>query len=395
MKYIFLTQPAEARISAFVSVRRDKAVVTKKGIVPETEVRERFRRVKPLKEISVEDNLESRKFRNNQNPGKIMKKLHLFIPALCVAALFQGCDNKSSGTANDASQKKLRLAFVGSSSDDFWSMVRLGCDGAARQLRDVDLDFRVPANRTAEAQQEILSDLVAGGVDGIAISPIDAENQTDFLNHIAAKTLLVCADSDAEKSKRTCYIGTDNVAAGTQAAELLKAALPQGGKIILFVGYPNAQNTKDRIQGIQNELAGSNIQIIDTLADGTKSAIAQKNAEDALAKYPDLAGMVGLYSYDGPAILIAVRGAGKAGQVKIVCFDEDSDTLAGIAAGDIYGTIVQRPYEIGRQAIIRMDKYLHGDKTQLSGGKILIPAHVVTKDNVAGFQASLKVILQP
>jgi hypothetical protein len=105
VKYIFLTQPAEARISAFVSVRRDKAGVTKKGIVPETEVRERFRRVKPLKEISVEDNLVSRKFRNNQNPGKIMKKLHLFIPALCVAALFQGCDNKCSGTANDASQK--------------------------------------------------------------------------------------------------------------------------------------------------------------------------------------------------------------------------------------------------------------------------------------------------
>jgi hypothetical protein len=49
VKYIFLTQPAEARISAFVSVRRDKAVVTKKGIVPETEVREKFRRVKPRK----------------------------------------------------------------------------------------------------------------------------------------------------------------------------------------------------------------------------------------------------------------------------------------------------------------------------------------------------------
>jgi len=232
-------------------------------------------------------------------------------------------------------------------------------------------------------------------VDGIAISPIDAENQTDFLNHIATHTLLVCADSDAEKSKRACYIGTDNVAAGTQAAELLKAALSQGGKIILFVGYPNAQNVKDRIQGIQNGLAGSNIQIIDTLADGTKSAIAQKNAQDALAKHPDLAGMVGLYSYDGPAILTAVRAAGKAGQVKIVCFDEDSDTLAGIAAGDICGTIVQKPYEFGRQAIIRMDKYLRGDKTQLSGGKILIPAHAVTKDNIAAFQASLKVILRP
>ena len=86
----------------------------------------------------------------------------------------------SSGTANDASQKKLRLAFVGSSSDDFWSIVRLGCDGAVRQLGNVDLDFRVPANRTAEAQQEILSDLVAGGVDGIAISRLTPKTRRIF-----------------------------------------------------------------------------------------------------------------------------------------------------------------------------------------------------------------------
>ena len=141
------------------------------------------------------------------------------------------------------------------------------------------------------------------------------------------------------KSKRVCYIGTDNIAAGTQAAELLKAALPQGGKIILFVGYTNAQNVAERIEGIKSGLAGSNLQIVDTFADDLKGTVAQINAEEALAKYPDLAGMVGLNSYTGPAILTAVRSAGKVGQVKIVCFDEDSDTLAGITAGEIYGTV--------------------------------------------------------
>ena len=256
----------------------------------------------------------------------------------------------------------MRLAFVANNANYYWSIVRQGCDSAARELGDVDLDFRTLAERTAAGQQELLSNLVAGGVDGIAISPIDAEKQTVFLNSIATNVLLVCTDSDAENSKRACYIGSDNVAAGTQAAELLKAALPQGGKIALFVGNPNAQNAKERIQGIQNGLAGSNIQIVDTLVNEAKSTLAQKNAEDALAKYPDLAGMVGLYSYHGPAILMAVRSAGKVGQVKIVCFDEDSETLAGIAAGDIYGTIVQKPFSIGRQTIFGMDKYLHGDR---------------------------------
>jgi ribose transport system substrate-binding protein len=312
-----------------------------------------------------------------------MKKLYFLILVLCVVALFQGCEI-------GASQKKLRLVFVGGTPDNYWSIVRLGCDFATRQLSDVDLDFRYPENGTKEAQQELLSALVTNGVDGIVISPIDPDTQTDFLNKIAANTPLVCADSDAAKSKRLCYIGTDNVVAGTQAAELLKAALPQGGKIILFISYANAQNTKDRVQGIHNGLAGSNIQIIDMLVDGAASNIAQKNAEDALVKYPDLAGMAGLNGYQGPAILTAVRRAGKAGQVKIVCFEDYNETMAGIAVGDIYGTIVQNPLKIGYQTIFRMDKYLRGDKTQFDDGKILIPSQAITKANVADYLAVQK-----
>lgn len=319
-----------------------------------------------------------------------MKKFYLFILALCAVALFPGCDNKNDGSAAETPTKKIRLGIVINAPSDYMSLVRLGCDFVVRGDDNVDLDFRIPTDATIGAQQEILSNFVANGVDGIAVSPIDADEQTDFLSHIATNTLLVCIDSDAEKSGRACYIGTDNVAAGKQAADLLKAALPQGGKIILLVGYANAQNTKDRLQGIQEGLAGSNIQIIDTLADDTKRAVASKNAEDALAKNPDLAGMVGIYDYHGPAILTAVRGAGKVGQVKIVCFDEDSDTLAGVAAGDIYGTVVQNPFQIGGQTVFRMAKCLRGDKLQLMGGRITIASQAVTKDNVVHFQNELK-----
>jgi ribose transport system substrate-binding protein len=317
-----------------------------------------------------------------------MKKLPLLLLSLCAAALLPGCDNHGGGP-----QKKLRLAFVANTADNYWSVVQLGCDYAARQLGDVDLEFRVPAVRTAEAQQTMLGELVADGADGIAISPIDADRQTDFLNSVAAKTLLICADSDAANSRRTCYIGTDNVSAGQQAAELIKAALPQGGKIILLVGYAKAQNTLDRVSGIQSGLAGSNIQIIGTLSDEHDSAIGQKNAEEALAKNPDLAGMVGIYGYHGPAILTAVRSAGKTGQVKIVCFDDDSDTLAGIASGDIYGTVVQSPLDIGWQTIINMERYLRGDKTQLAGGKFLIPSRPITQKNIVNFMEDQQALL--
>jgi ribose transport system substrate-binding protein len=312
-----------------------------------------------------------------------MKKIYFLMLALGVAGLFQGCEKSD----NNLAQKKLRIAFVPNSANDFWTIARNNCVHSAQLLSNVDLNFYALTNSTMEAQEEIISNLVVDGVDGIAVCPIDAEKQTPFLDWVASKTLLVCIDSDAESSKRACFIGTDNVAAGKKAANFLRAALPQGGKIILFVGFANAQNAKDRIQSIQSELAGSNIQIIDILEDGIKPDVALKNAQTALANHPDLAGMVGIYSYNGPAILTAVRGANRAGQVKIVCFDDESETLSGIAAGDIYGTVVQSPGEFGHVTLVAMDNYLCGDKTMLVGGKILFPSLMVSKANLADYQS--------
>ncbi len=234
------------------------------------------------------------------------------------------------------------------------------------------MDFRITQDGSSAVQRQILDDLAAKGVDGIAVSVNDPDNQTDFLNKIAAQTLLVCCDSDAANSKRVAYIGTDNEAAGEQAGALIKEALPNGGKIMLFVGHSDSQNALERSGGIKKALAGSNIEIIDIRTDDSDPVRAQKNAEDTLVKYPDIACLVGLWDYNGPAILNAVRGAGKTGAVKIVCFDDRADTLAGIASGDIYGTVVQNPFEFGKQSVTRMEKYLLGDKTQLAG-KMFIP----------------------
>jgi ribose transport system substrate-binding protein len=311
-----------------------------------------------------------------------------------VVALASGCGRKeaadNSGSA--PSGKKLKLAFVSNNAANFWSFARAGCDDAAKQLGDVDVDFRITTTGTSAEQRQILDDLAAKGVDGIAVSVNDPDNQTDFLNKIADQTLLVCCDSDAASSKRVAYIGTDNEAAGEQAGGLIKEALPNGGKIMLFVGHSDSQNAVERSGGIKKALAGSNIQIIDIRTDDTDAVRAQKNAEDTLVKYPDIAGLVGLWNYNGPAILNAVRSAGKTGQVKIVCFDDEADTLAGIASGDIYGTVVQNPFEFGRQSVTRMEKYLHGDKSQL-GGKMFIPTRDIKKDNVADYQAEAKKIL--
>lgn len=319
-------------------------------------------------------------------------KLKLAIP-LCAAALFSlviGC--KSNNSSADGG-KKLKLAFVSNNAATFWTIARSGCEAAEKELGNVEVDFRIPSTGGAAEQQQILDDLLAKGVDGIAVSPIDPANQTAFLNKIAEQTLLICHDSDAPESKRVAYIGTDNFAAGTEAGKLIKEALPDGGKIMVFVGATDAENAKQRFGGIKKELEGSKVEVIDVRTDDTDTVRAQKNAEDTLVKYPDVACLVGLYNYNGPAILNAVRSAGKQGKVKIVCFDENDETLEGVSSGDIYGTVVQQPFEFGKQAITKMAKHLAGDKDALAGGKQIVPTRSLKKDDVAGFKADLNKIL--
>lgn len=321
-----------------------------------------------------------------------MKKIHSILVFLCLAALLSSCGKNSSTTQNGGA-KRLKLAFVSNNTANFWSYARAGCDEAAKELGNVDVDFRLPASGSSAEQTQILNDLVAGGVNGIAVSVDDPDNETELLNKIAGETLLITTDSDAPKSKRVCYIGTDNVAAGVQAGDMIKECLPNGGKIMLFVGHADAQNAVERAEGIKKALQGSNIQIIDIRTDDTDQVRAQKNAEDTLVKYPDIACLVGLWNYNGPAILNAVRNAGKIGQVKIVCFDDEADTLSGIASGAIYGTVVQNPFEFGKKAVTLMDKYLGGDTNAFGGDKIYIPTREIKKDNVAAYQAEQKKIL--
>ena len=290
-----------------------------------------------------------------------------------------------------AGGRKLRLAFVTNNSSDFWTIARAGCQKADEELANVEVEFRIPSQGTAAEQKRVVDDLLAAGIDGIAISPVDPANQTRMLNETARQTLLITHDSDAAQSERACYVGTSNVDAGREAGKLIKEALPDGGKIMVFVGMKDAQNAKERFQGIQEELNGSKVEIVDLRTDDTDRMKAKKNVLDTLVSHEDIGCLVGLWSYNGPAILNAVKESKKEGKVKIVCFDEEDDTLAGVKEGSIFATVVQQPYEFGYQAIHLMARVLGGDRSVIPESKVrIVPTLIVRKDNVEEFHAKLK-----
>jgi len=316
--------------------------------------------------------------------------LCLFVFTLLLAGCQPNANNGAGGAAGAGGGGKHKLAFVTNNASDFWTIARKGTEKAQHDIPGIEVEFRIPSDGTAAEQQRVVDDLLAKGIHGIAISPVDPANQTPMLNRAASQALVFTQDSDAPNSNRVCYVGTDNIAAGRQAGQLVKEALPNGGKIMVFVGVLDAANAQQRYQGLKEALQGSNVSIIDVRTDNTDRVRAKSNAADTLVNNPDIAGMVGLWSYNGPAILSAVKEANKIGKVQIVAFDEEDPTLEGIKDGAIYATVVQQPFEFGYKSIELMTKYLNCDQSVVPASKqIFVPTLAIKKADVDEFQKKI------
>ena len=288
-------------------------------------------------------------------------------------------------------QDKPAIAFVVNGPSDFWKLAEAGVQAAQAELPDVELQFRYPERADAAVQQRVVDDLIAAGVDAIAVSVVDPATSTDAINKAAAAVPYFTFDSDAPQSNRIAYFGSSNVELGKNAGELMKKALPDGGKCIGFVGLPGASNAQERLQGYNEAVAGTGLEITDVRGDDIDQTRARANVDDILVAQPDVTCMVGFYSYNPPRIYEALRDAGKLGTITVVGFDEDPITLGAVKEGSFAGTVVQQPYEWGYQGSKLMANYLAGDKSGVpSDGIIIIPGLSITTENVDAFQADLE-----
>jgi ribose transport system substrate-binding protein len=295
-----------------------------------------------------------------------------------------------STVASQAADKKT-LVFVANGASDFWKAAEAGVKKAQTELPDYNLEFKYPSQSSAAIQERLMDDLVANGVSGIMVSAVDPKTETDALDRVAAKTLLLTTDSDAPKSKRLAYIGSSNVAAGEQVGDILKKALPNGGKCMAFVGLPGADNARERIDGIKDTIKGTKIVIVDVRADDIDQARAKRNVEDTLTAHPEINCMLGIYSYNIPQIYQALKEAGQLGKVTVTGFDDDPITLGGIKEGTIVGTVVQQPYLWGYEGMMDMAKILKGDKSFIPKDDLMIvPTKIVDKSNVDAYGAQLR-----
>jgi ribose transport system substrate-binding protein len=295
-----------------------------------------------------------------------------------------------SGGYAFASEKK-QLYFVPNGAVDFWKLAEAGMKKAQAELPNYSIQIKYPEQSSAAIQTRLMDDLVANGAAGIMVSAIDPKTQTDSLNKVASQAVLATTDSDAPASKRAFYLGSSNVEAGKQAAQILIKAMPNGGKCVAFAGLPGADNARERLEGIKSVLKDTKISIEDVRGDDMDQTRAQRNVEDTLTARSEINCFIGVYAYNTPQIVQALEAAGKGGQITVVGFDNDQGTLEGIRKGIVAGAIVQQPYEWGYQGMKDMAKWIEGDKSFVpADGLIIVPTQIIDKSNVEGFIQQVK-----
>ena len=258
-----------------------------------------------------------------------------------------------AGTATmfDTARKpegEINIQIVTNGISPFWDPMGVGMKKAAEEL-GCSAEWRGPQNSTVAEQKQMVENALAKGADGIAISCIEAQASVPIIQMCVDKKVpVITFDADSPTAPRLCYIGTNNFNAGKAAGKAAGELLPKGGKFVAFVGNVSAQNARERRDGFVEAARAAGIELLDTIDDNKDAARARTNVENIISKHgEDIQGLLGLFSYNGPAIVQAVSSAGLRSRYKIVAFDAEPVTLLELEKGNIDATVVQKPYDFG------------------------------------------------
>ena len=295
---------------------------------------------------------------------------------------------------------KLDEAMVVNVAVDYWNAGKVGFNKGLSDL-GIKGTFQAPANGRLDQQLSIIQTLRGQGITGFTVSAIDPTAiKAPIASANSAGIPVVAIDSPLPAEDGSAlYLGSLNEELGEKAGEAMKQVLNNQGEVVILTGSLTASNSLERIAGFKKALEGSNIKITQTLNDGTDASKALSNASTSFQTDPNVKGLYGVYSYDGPAAGQAVQSAGKTGAIKVISSDSDAQTLKFIQSGVIQATVLQQPYQqgytgayllaafkvLGKDATLALVKpYLESDGTTLSTG-----AGVVTQSNIADYQAML------
>jgi ribose transport system substrate-binding protein len=220
----------------------------------------------------------------------------------------------------------------------------------------VEILYTASVHSDAAEQASVVEDVIAKGVDAIAISCNDPTALIDPIKKaLAAGIDVMCWDSDSPKSGRFTYLGVDNYQGGKAAADLLIRSMGKSGKVALLTGVPGAFNLEERIRGFKDEVKKyPDIQIVTTVACNDDIPTGVRVVEETMQANPDLKGwfFVGLWPlFAKQGSMPLWEAAEKSGGCKTISFDTLPVELDFMKNGYVQGLVGQKYWGWGYDTV--------------------------------------------
>ncbi|MGL6199061.1 MAG: LacI family DNA-binding transcriptional regulator [Lachnospiraceae bacterium] len=190
----------------------------------------------------------------------------------------------------------------------------LGGEVIIKEQRDFD----------AEGQIRLLDEMLAEGVNGIALPPAQSGRLCDRLNELSRSGIqIVTYNTELEGLNKLCHVGADNVQGGRISAFLMDLLLRgKGGKVLLISGHRTQQSNYQREEGFRMECASCfpNIEVAAVKMNADEEKKAYDITMEAIREIPDLEGIY-MISNGVEGLGRALEDSGKAGKIQVVACD--------------------------------------------------------------------------
>ena len=307
--------------------------------------------------------------------------------ALIAAALFTvtltACGGSTTGSAPNAAHT-VKVGVVLKTSNDYFNAMKAGIEAMPKDGIDL-LGIEAPGNGTdAQAQINAIQNMVTRGAEALAVAPIGPQVAPALKQAIAQGAKVVLIDNDLpDLAGRSSYVGTDNLKGGEVAGKYLVEQMKGTGTLAIMSGIPGVPTLDDRVNGVLNQLKGTQIKVVTTLAtqcDQTKGL----NVMQAIGSTsPDV---TAIYSACGPPVLGAIQARTKQDPFSkgmlLVGFDGLPDEAKAIVTGTETASVAQFPQKMGTTAVLTAAAAARG--TQVPA-RIDTGTELVTSANAAKF----------
>ncbi|WP_438354386.1 ABC transporter substrate-binding protein [Microbacterium sp. CJ88] len=303
--------------------------------------------------------------------------------AVGVSAVFMlaACSGGSAGGSASGGSGGYKIAFVqGVAGDEFYISMQCGIESAAKAA-GATVTTQGPEKFDPTLQKPIVDAVVASKPDALLIAPTDvAAMQAPIAAAAAAGIKVVLVDTTlTDPSMAVSQISSDNKGGGAAAFDAIKAAHPEGGKVLVVSIDPGISTSDARAAGFEEAVAkDSKFSSLGIQYSHNEPATAAEIVTAALQKDPDIVGIFAANLFAAEGTATGIKQAGKTG-VTVVGFDAGPAQVKALKDGTVQALVAQEPATIGTDGVTQAINALTGKATE---AQIQTGFTILTKDNI-------------